>query len=88
MLYLHGGPGTGSYDFAEYQRDRLGAGFRLILVDQRGVLRSAALNERESLSPDDLIEDFEGVAVSLTLAERGFAEHRGDVEEVVRPSAP
>ena len=41
--YLHGGPGSGSYDFVFYQGQRLASLVRLIAVDQRGVLRSDQL---------------------------------------------
>ncbi len=39
VLYLHGGPGSGCYDFVLHQGQRLAASVRLIAVDQRGVLR-------------------------------------------------
>lgn len=40
FLYLHGGPGTGSYDFMCVQGLRLSKFIRIIAIDQRGVLRS------------------------------------------------
>ncbi|MEU8227088.1 alpha/beta fold hydrolase [Kribbella sp. NPDC048915] len=43
LLFMHGGPGAGSYDFMTFQGDRLAERFRLIGVDQRGVQRSDPL---------------------------------------------
>ncbi|OPG16761.1 alpha/beta fold hydrolase [Ferroacidibacillus organovorans] len=57
LLYLHGGPGTGSYDFVLYQRDYLIENVRLITFDQRGVLRSPAITDADSFGINRLIED-------------------------------
>ena len=35
LLYLHGGPGTGSYDFVVFQKELLADKTRLIAMDQR-----------------------------------------------------
>ena len=61
LLYLHGGPGTGCYDFMHQQRERLGGPTRLIALDQRGVLRSEPLGEQERLTIDDLLSDLEAL---------------------------
>src|SRR5258706_14347448 len=41
LLFLHGGPGQGAYDFMAMQGDRLGNALRVVRLDQRGVDRSA-----------------------------------------------
>ncbi|MHB1507374.1 MAG: alpha/beta fold hydrolase [Cuniculiplasma sp.] len=61
LLYIHGGPGTGSYDFTLHQKNLLSDQLRLISFDQRGVLRSAAIDEKHSLKLSDLINDIEDI---------------------------
>lgn len=63
LLYLHGGPGSGSYDFLSFQGDRLAEQLRLIAVDQRGVQHSDPLDG--PVTEDDLIADFEAVRSAL-----------------------
>jgi len=41
LLYLHGGPGAGSYDFSLYHSNRLSHNLRLVMMDQYGVLARA-----------------------------------------------
>jgi proline iminopeptidase len=65
VLYLHGGPGAGSYDFSITQGARLAERLRVIMMDQRGVLRSDALAETESCTLQDLVEDTEALRDSL-----------------------
>ena len=65
LLYLHGGPGAGSYDFTTYQRERLSRYLRLVVIDQRGVLRSDTLAEDEALRLQDIIEDCEALRKHL-----------------------
>ncbi|MGB8956478.1 MAG: alpha/beta hydrolase [Tumebacillaceae bacterium] len=65
LLYLHGGPGTGCYDFMHQQSDRLGQHLRLVALDQRGVLRSEPLAEDERLTLDDLLSDLEALRQHL-----------------------
>ncbi|WP_206918862.1 alpha/beta fold hydrolase [Alicyclobacillus suci] len=67
LLYLHGGPGTGSYDFVMFQRELLADKVRLIAVDQRGVLRSPEFAESDEFGLYDLVEDIEKVRRSLGL---------------------
>lgn len=62
LLYLHGGPGAGSFDFSLYQRDRLNKTVRTVIMDQRGVLRSDPV---DACTIDDLVEDCEGVRQAL-----------------------
>jgi proline iminopeptidase len=62
LLYLHGGPGAGSYDFQLYQRDRLNRALRVVIMDQRGVLRSDPIVH---MRMNDLVEDCEAVRQAL-----------------------
>jgi len=61
VLYLHGGPGQGCFEFVEHQAAHLSQRLRLIAMDQRGVLRSRALPEDTNLGLDDLVADCETV---------------------------
>lgn len=63
LLYLHGGPGSGSYDFLSFQGDALSERLRLVAVDQRGVQHSGPLEG--AVTEDDLVADFEAVRESL-----------------------
>lgn len=67
LLYLHGGPGTGSYDFLRHQQALLAPHLRLIALDQRGVLRSDPLAEGEPFGLADLVEDCEALRQQLGL---------------------
>ncbi len=69
LLYLHGGPGTGSYDFEVFQQALLTRQIRLITLDQRGVLRSDPLNSEDPFSLHDLVEDCEAVRGELGLSQ-------------------
>ena len=62
LLYLHGGPGAGSFDFSLYQRDRLNLTLRTVIFDQRGVLRSDPV---ETCTVADLVEDCEALRRAL-----------------------
>ncbi|QQE80163.1 alpha/beta fold hydrolase [Alicyclobacillus sp. SO9] len=75
LLYLHGGPGTGSYDFVEYQHKFLADGVRLIAMDQRGVLRSSAIADRDSFGLNHLVEDIEDVRKSLGISSWSVLGH-------------
>ncbi len=61
LLYLHGGPGSGSYDFTLYQGHLLSRRLHLVVMDQRGVLRSDPLGEKEALGLRDIIKDCEAL---------------------------
>ncbi|WP_294261267.1 alpha/beta hydrolase [uncultured Sphingomonas sp.] len=65
LLYIHGGPGIGALDFERYMKPALGDAFRLISVDQRGVLRSDPLPGDAKVTIDDLIADFEVIRMKL-----------------------
>ena len=47
LLYLHGGPGAGSFDLETLQERLLAQHVRLITLDQRGVLRSDPLEAND-----------------------------------------
>ncbi|GAA0560269.1 alpha/beta fold hydrolase [Rhizomicrobium electricum] len=64
ILYVHGGPGSGSYDAGVYQGPRLGAAAQLICLDQRGVLRS---DPAASVTVNDIVEDLEALRQTLGL---------------------
>jgi len=67
LLYLHGGPGTGSYDFNLYQSYRLSHNLRLVLMDQYGVLRSDPLDESERFGLQKIIKDCEALRKHLEI---------------------
>ncbi|GEO27771.1 proline iminopeptidase [Alicyclobacillus acidoterrestris] len=75
LLYLHGGPGTGCYDFVVYQRELLGEKVRLIAIDQRGVLRSPEIGENDKFGLNDLVEDIENVRRSLGISSWAVLGH-------------
>jgi proline iminopeptidase len=86
LLYLHGGPGAGSIDFAEYQADRLGGRFQLICLDQRGVHRSDRLAGR-SCTLDDLVADCETVRQALGLERWSILAHAFGAQVALRYAA-
>ena len=65
LLFLHGGPGQGCYDFMALQGDLLGKSVLLIGLDQRGVDRSAPLPPGATLTVADLVADCEEVREEL-----------------------
>ena len=65
LLFVHGGPGQGSYDFMHAQGDRLAERLRVVGVDQRGVLRSDPLPTGAPLNVQVLLEDFEALRQEL-----------------------
>ena len=65
LLFLHGGPGQGCYDFMAIQGDLLSRSVLLIGLDQRGVDRSAPLPEGATLTVADLVADCEEVRQEL-----------------------
>jgi proline iminopeptidase len=75
FLYLHGGPGVGSYDFNLIQAKRLSPFIRLISIDQRGCLRSDAIEEDEDFSLQNLIDDFEDIRNYFNIDRWGLIGH-------------
>ncbi|TDD46393.1 alpha/beta hydrolase [Kribbella antibiotica] len=73
LLFLHGGPGSGSYDFLSFQGDRLAQQLRLIGVDQRGVQQSDPLTG--PVNEVDLIADFEALRETLGLERWAILGH-------------
>lgn len=73
LLFLHGGPGAGSYDFMAFQGDRLAGDFHLIGVDQRGVQRSDPLTG--PVDEQDLIADFEALREQLGIERWALLGH-------------
>ena len=65
LLFLHGGPGQGCYDFMALQGDLLAKSVLLIGLDQRGVDRSAPLPPGTTLTVADLVADCEEVREEL-----------------------
>ena len=65
LLFLHGGPGQGCYDFMALQGDLLAKSVLLIGLDQRGVDRSAPLPPGATLTVADLVADCEEVRQAL-----------------------
>ena len=66
VLYLHGGPGSGSYWMEVFMGDLLEERFRMIYLDQRGVGRSGS-PENDDFSLDRFIMDFEEVREALNI---------------------
>jgi proline iminopeptidase len=65
VVYIHGGPGSGSYDFGLYQRERLSKHLRLVQFDQRGALRSESIGADEPFTLADLVDDTEALRLAL-----------------------
>ncbi|HNX83753.1 MAG: alpha/beta hydrolase [Bacteroidales bacterium] len=66
-LYLHGGPGSGSYWLEKFAGDSLEKHFRMIYLDQRGVGRSSSPADG-NYSMDRMVKDFEEVREALGIS--------------------
>jgi proline iminopeptidase len=75
LLFVHGGPGQGCYDFMRSQGDRLAARLRVIGMDQRGTLRSDPLPAAPVLTPDLLVSDFEALRIRLRIGSWAVLGH-------------
>jgi proline iminopeptidase len=75
LLYIHGGPGQGAYDFVHFQGDRLSKRLRLIAPDQRGVLFSDPLPVNATVSEPDLVSDFEALREALGIERWAILGH-------------
>ena len=76
LLFIHGGPGgIGVADFIQYQGDRLLENFKVIAPDQRGVLRSEAILDKEHILLEDIIEDFEELRKKLHINKWSLLSH-------------
>jgi proline iminopeptidase len=65
-LYLHGGPGSGSYWLEKFSGDMLERHFQMIYLDQRGVARSSSPKDG-NYSLDRMAQDFEEVRAALDI---------------------
>lgn len=74
VVYVHGGPGTGCFDFMYEQGDRLGHELRLIGVDQRGLLRSGPVGAAP-LTGARIVSDLEGVRKALDIDQWSVLGH-------------
>ena len=58
LLYIHGGPGSGSYWFEKLSGDFMERNFTVVYLDQRGVGRSKSSTDK-NYSMERLVLDFE-----------------------------
>ncbi|MGD0579809.1 MAG: alpha/beta hydrolase [Bryobacteraceae bacterium] len=63
-LYIHGGPGSGSWWLEKFSGPMLEQRFRMIYLDQRGVARSTSPQDG-NYSMDRMVRDFEEVRAAL-----------------------
>jgi proline iminopeptidase len=75
VLFVHGGPGQGCYDFMRSQGDLLAARLRVIGVDQRGTLRSDPLPAFPPLTAELLVSDFEALRTRLRIGSWAVLGH-------------
>lgn len=75
LLYIHGGPGMGCWDFMHHQADRLAEQLYLIGIDQRGVLRSDPLPDNTVITQEMLMDDFEAIRCELGLESWSILGH-------------
>ena len=64
LLYLHGGPGSGSFWFEEFFGDFMESQFTVVYLDQRGVGRSAS-PENKDFSLARQLKDYEEIREQL-----------------------
>lgn len=69
LLFIHGGPGQGCYDFMQAQGSRRARSLRVIGVDQRGALRSDPLPAEPALTMALLVSDYEDLRRQLGLTD-------------------
>jgi proline iminopeptidase len=75
LLFIHGGPGQGCYDFVRSVGDLLAKRLRVIGVDQRGTLRSDPLPDHPPLTAELLVEDFEALRQRLRIGSWAVLGH-------------
>ena len=73
LLFLHGGPGAGC-DYFRYHAQLLSESMNVVIFDQRGVLRSDAINE-ENFNGMVLVEDIEDIRKILNIDKICLAGH-------------
>jgi proline iminopeptidase len=74
LLYLHGGPGQSCNTF-QYQAKLLSSYMNVILIDQRGVLRSDKIKENDMCTVDTLINDCEDLRKALRIEKWSVLGH-------------
>jgi proline iminopeptidase len=84
LLFIHGGPGQGCYDFMASVGDLLARRLRVIGVDQRGALRSEPLPASPPLTADLLIADFETLRVRLRIGSWVVLAHSAGASYALR----
>ena len=67
-LYIHGGPGSGSYWMEKFSDGMLERHFQMIYLDQRGVARSGSPASGD-FSLDRMAQDYEEVRAALGIAQ-------------------
>jgi proline iminopeptidase len=75
LLYIHGGPGQGCFDFMAWQGDRLAKDLRVVGVDQRGALFSGPLPDDQVVTEDGLVDDFEALRDVLDIERWSILGH-------------
>jgi proline iminopeptidase len=84
LLFIHGGPGQGCYDFMACAGDLLARRLRVVGVDQRGALRSDPLPASPPLTPDVLIADFEALRMRLRIGSWAVLGHSAGANVALR----
>lgn len=65
IVFLHGGPGEGSYRYAGFQTDQLWSRYAVAYWDQRDAGTAAGNNNYADLTLDQMIEDLEKLVTVL-----------------------
>lgn len=65
ILFLHGGPGDGSYSYAGFQTDQLWKNYSVAYWDQRDAGAAAGNNNVANLNLNQMIEDLEKLIIVL-----------------------
>lgn len=65
LLYLHGGPAASCIDFGYQQAELLSKHMRVVMFDQRGVLRSDPIHETELFGLLEIVKDCEALRSEL-----------------------
>ena len=84
LLFVHGGPGQGCYDFMRGQGELLASRLRVIGVDQRGTLRSDPLPAAPALTADLLVADFEALRRRLRIESWAVLGHSAGAAYALR----
>jgi proline iminopeptidase len=87
LLYIHGGPGQGCFDFMAWQGDRLAKDLRVIGVDQRGALFSGPLPDNQTITEDGLVDDFEALREALEIERWSILGHSFGARPALRYAA-